>query len=144
MAIAGDLERVFEVGPVFRAENSKTKYAHRGSYTCFISYRRHLCEFVGMDIEMAITNHYHETLYGTHLFFHYVLSELCVVLHDMFKYIFSNLESRFSKELEVVRKQYPSEPAIISSSPLILHWKDAIDLLHKAGKQVWMIGCELQ
>jgi len=38
MAICGDFERVFEIGPVFRAENSNTN--------------RHLCEFTGLDIEM--------------------------------------------------------------------------------------------
>ena len=34
MAIAADLGRVFEIGPVFRAENSNT--------------RRHLCEWVNL------------------------------------------------------------------------------------------------
>ena len=46
MAISSDLDRVFEIGPVFRAENSNT--------------RRHLCEFVGLDLEMAFDNHYNE------------------------------------------------------------------------------------
>ena len=46
MAISSDLDRVFEVGPVFRAENSNT--------------RRHLCEFTGLDMEMAIGEHYDE------------------------------------------------------------------------------------
>ena len=40
MAISADLNRVYEIGPVFRAENSNT--------------RRHLCEFTGLDMEMAI------------------------------------------------------------------------------------------
>lgn len=35
-----------EIGPVFRAENS---YTHR-----------HLCEFTGLDLEMAIYEHYYE------------------------------------------------------------------------------------
>jgi len=48
MAISSDLDRVFEIGPVFRAENSNT--------------RRHLCEFTGLDLEMAINEHYMETL----------------------------------------------------------------------------------
>ena len=48
MAIMGDLGRVFEIGPVFRAEKSFTN--------------RHMCEFVGMDIEMAIKEHYFEVL----------------------------------------------------------------------------------
>ena len=46
MAIMGDLERVFEVGPVFRAENS-----HTG---------RHLTEFTGLDFEMEIKESYTE------------------------------------------------------------------------------------
>lgn len=50
MAISSDLGKVFEVGPVFRAESSKT--------------RRHLCEFIGLDIEMEIKSHYNEVLEG--------------------------------------------------------------------------------
>lgn len=46
MAICGDFGRVFEIGPVFRAEDS---YTHR-----------HLCEFTGLDIEMEIKKHYFE------------------------------------------------------------------------------------
>ena len=45
-AACSDLERVFEIGPVFRAENSNT--------------HRHLCEFHGLDLEMAINEHYYE------------------------------------------------------------------------------------
>jgi len=48
MAICSDFKRVFEIGPVFRAEKSLT--------------HRHLCEFTGMDIEMAFKEHYHEVL----------------------------------------------------------------------------------
>ena len=46
MAVCGGFERVFEVGPVFRAEGSDT--------------HRHLCEFVGLDVEMALRDHYSE------------------------------------------------------------------------------------
>lgn len=42
----GGFEKVFEVGPVFRAEKSFT--------------HRHLCEFTGLDLEMAIHEHYYE------------------------------------------------------------------------------------
>ena len=48
MALMGDLERVFEVGPVFRSENSFT--------------HRHMTEFVGLDMEMTFMEHYHEVL----------------------------------------------------------------------------------
>ena len=44
----GDLERVFEVGPVFRSENSFT--------------HRHMTEFVGLDMEMTFMEHYSEVL----------------------------------------------------------------------------------
>lgn len=46
MSVLGDLAKVFEIGPVFRAENSNT--------------HRHLTEFVGLDFEMEIKEHYHE------------------------------------------------------------------------------------
>lgn len=48
MALCGDMQRVFEIGPVFRAENSNTN--------------RHLCEFTGLDMEMEFKNHYFEVL----------------------------------------------------------------------------------
>lgn len=48
MAIIGDMKKVFEIGPVFRAENSLTS--------------RHLCEFTGLDYEMEIKEHYFEVL----------------------------------------------------------------------------------
>jgi len=107
MAISADLGRVFEIGPVFRAENSNT--------------RRHLCEFTGLDLEMAITEHYDEAL---------------GVLHRMFRHIFTGLETRFAKELAVVREQYPSEPVRFTEEPLVIHWWDGMALLKEAGVEV--------
>lgn len=46
MAIHGGFKRVFEVGPVFRAEKSNT--------------HRHLCEYIGLHVEMEIKDHYFE------------------------------------------------------------------------------------
>ncbi len=40
MALCGDMDRVYEIGPVFRAEHSNTN--------------RHLTEFTGLDMEMTI------------------------------------------------------------------------------------------
>jgi aspartyl-tRNA synthetase len=48
MAINGDFPKVFEIGPVFRAEKSNTK--------------RHLTEFTGFDMEMRLENSYEEVL----------------------------------------------------------------------------------
>jgi len=48
MLVMSDFKRVFEIGPVFRAEKSLT--------------HRHMCEFTGLDIEMAINENYHELM----------------------------------------------------------------------------------
>lgn len=112
MAVASDLDRVFEIGPVFRAENSNT--------------RRHLCEFTGLDLEMAIHDHYMETL---------------EVVHIMFKHIFHGLETRWSKELAVIRSQYDSEPVSFTDEPCVLHWPEAMTILTEKG---FDMGDELQ
>lgn len=104
MAISSDMNRVFEVGPVFRAEKSHT--------------RRHLCEFTGLDLEMAIDEHYMETL---------------EVIHNMFKHIFNGLETRFAKELSVIREQYESEPVKFTEVPCVLHWPEAMEILKEKG-----------
>src|SRR5690606_17283978 len=49
MAICADFDRVYEVGPVFRAENSFT--------------HRHMTEFTGVDFEMAFREDYHEAIH---------------------------------------------------------------------------------
>jgi len=75
MAIMGDFDRVYEIGPVFRAEKS---YTHR-----------HMTEFVGMDLEMAIKEHYFEVL---------------DVIGKMFKSIFQGLETEYKDLLEAIGK----------------------------------------
>lgn len=104
MAISSDLERVFEIGPVFRAENSHT--------------RRHLCEFTGLDLEMAISDHYMETL---------------EVIHAMFRHIFTGLETRWARELAIIREQYASEPITFTDEPCVLHWPEAMEILKDRG-----------
>jgi len=104
MAISADMDRVFEIGPVFRAENSNT--------------RRHLCEFTGLDLEMAINDHYMETL---------------EVIHNCFKHIFTGLETRHAKELAVIREQYHSEPVTFTDEPCVIHWPEAQEILTEKG-----------
>ena len=74
MALCADMDRVFEIGPVFRAENSNTN--------------RHLTEFTGLDMEMTIKEHYFEVL---------------DMLGNMFVYIFKKLESNYKKELDTIK-----------------------------------------
>ncbi|ODV83440.1 hypothetical protein CANARDRAFT_177607 [[Candida] arabinofermentans NRRL YB-2248] len=107
--IAADFERVFEIAPVFRAENSNT--------------HRHMTEFVGLDLEMAIEEHYHETV---------------DLLADLFVFIFTELKSRYAKDISLVRKQFPVEEFKIPASGEMvrLHFRDAVKMLREAGKEM--------
>jgi aspartyl-tRNA synthetase len=70
-----DFKRVFEIGPVFRAENSLT--------------HRHMCEFTGLDLEMEIKENFHELL---------------DLMGDLLHSIFQGLEKRFAKELVAINE----------------------------------------
>lgn len=102
-----DLERVFEIGPVFRAENSNT--------------HRHLCEFHGLDMEMVINEHYYEVL---------------DVFSELFTYIFDGLNSRFKKEIEVVRAQHPFADLQYSKPALRITYAEGLALLKEDGWNV--------
>jgi len=107
MAITADMERVFEIAPVFRAEKSFT--------------HRHMTEFMGLDLEMAFNDHYHEVL---------------DVLDGLFVSIFEGLESRFAKELQTVNQQFPFEPLKFSKPSLRLKFPDAVAMLRAAGEEM--------
>eukprot|EP01120_Amphizonella_sp_Union-15-10_P008018 TRINITY_DN279_c0_g1_i2.p1 TRINITY_DN279_c0_g1~~TRINITY_DN279_c0_g1_i2.p1 ORF type:complete len:641 (-),score=129.09 TRINITY_DN279_c0_g1_i2:66-1988(-) len=104
MAICSDLERVFEIGPVFRAENSNT--------------HRHLCEFVGLDLEMQIDNHY---------------SEVLELLGGLFVYIFKGLEKTFQAEFQIINNQFPFEPLKYLEPTLVLKFPEAVELVRGSG-----------
>lgn len=100
----GGFDRVFEIGPVFRAENSNT--------------HRHLCEFTGLDFEMAIYEHYYEAL---------------DVMGEMFNFIFDGLNERFRQELVIISQQYPFEPLKYLRPPLRITFQEGITLLRDSG-----------
>ncbi|GAM87062.1 hypothetical protein ANO11243_050830 [Dothideomycetidae sp. 11243] len=77
MLIAARFERVYEVGPVFRAENSNTA--------------RHLTEFSGLDLEMEFQENYHEVV---------------DFLEGLMLFIFNGLKERYQKETDLVRSIY--------------------------------------
>ncbi|KAL0873015.1 hypothetical protein Bca101_022720 [Brassica carinata] len=111
MAICGDMRRVFEVGPVFRAEDSFT--------------HRHLCEFVGLDVEMEIRMHY---------------SEIMDLVGELFSFIFTKIEERCPKELESVRKQYPFQSLKFLPQTLRLTFAEGIQMRKEAGEEVDPLG----
>ncbi|KAI9778847.1 MAG: aspartate--tRNA ligase dps1 [Peltula sp. TS41687] len=108
MAIGGDCGRVFEIGPVFRAENSNT--------------HRHMTEFVGLDLEMTFKVHYHEVL---------------DVLEGLFVHIFNGLKERYAREIEIVRKQYPVEEFQVPQNGqqmVRLTFSEGVSMLREAGE----------
>mmetsp|Transcript_13360 Transcript_13360/g.36888 ORF Transcript_13360/g.36888 Transcript_13360/m.36888 type:complete len:620 (-) Transcript_13360:157-2016(-) len=105
MALSADLPGVFEVGPVFRAENSNTN--------------RHLCEFTGLDLEMPIAWHYNEVI---------------AVVHETLARVCSGVEAECAELLATIRKMYPSEaPLIPEGGPCVVHWPEAMRMLAEAG-----------
>jgi aspartyl/asparaginyl-tRNA synthetase len=107
MTIAADFERVYEIGPVFRAEDSNT--------------HRHMTEFIGLDLEMAIEEHYHEVM---------------EMLDGMFKHIFTSLRKTYKKEIETVQKQFPSDDFKWREGPegtLKLTFREAVEILVEDG-----------
>ena len=85
MCVVSGMPRVFEIGPVFRAENSFT--------------HRHLTEFTGLDCEMEIKLHYHEAL---NLF------------KDLLSNIFNRLLAECREEIDAVKAQFPSEDVVVN------------------------------
>lgn len=105
MAIASDFDGVFEIGPVFRAENSNTN--------------RHLCEFTGMDFEVPFKNHYFEVI---------------DTIGEMFSYVFKHLAERFQTEIGTVNEQYPFEPFLMNEGEAIkLSFQEGVELLKEVG-----------
>ncbi len=80
LAVSG-LERVFEIGPAFRAEKHWTI--------------RHLCEFTSMDIEVAWIND---------------IQPLLELAEETIKYIFEKLRSEGKKYFDILEKEPPSVP----------------------------------
>ncbi|XP_010526284.1 PREDICTED: aspartate--tRNA ligase 2, cytoplasmic [Tarenaya hassleriana] len=111
MSICGDFERVFEIGHVFRAEDSFT--------------HRHLCEFIGLDVEMEIYKHY---------------SEVMDIVDRLFVYIFDSLNEKCKKELEAVGRQYPFEPLKYLPKTLRLTFEEGIQMLKEAGVEIDPLG----
>lgn len=100
MAIIGGLKRVYEIGHVYRAEESNIN--------------RYLSEFIGLDLEMEIETDY----VGVIRFIYSTLS-----------HIFLLLQEEYGEELRVLKKYYAFEDFRFSQEPVILSHRECIDLL---------------
>jgi len=106
MAIVSDLDRVFEIGPVFRAEKSDTN--------------RHLAEFIGLDIELVIPpnkNH------------HYVID----VLWNTLIYIFNNIKNNCGYIINSIAEKEGFIEPLFTKDPFVITFKKGVKLLNKNG-----------
>ena len=104
MMISADFGRVYEIGAVFRAENSNT--------------HRHLTEYTGLDLEMTIEEHYHEVL---------------TTLDETFKTIFAGIYGKYRHELEVVKRHFPHEDLVWLEETPVIPFAEAIKMLNDSG-----------
>ena len=104
MCIAADMEKVYEIGPVFRAEDSNT--------------HRHMTEFMGLDLEMAFEEHYHEVM---------------ETIDGMLKAIFRGLQTTYAAEINTVQKQYPHDDFVFPEKTVVFKYTEAIKILQDAG-----------
>ncbi|KAG0479474.1 hypothetical protein HPP92_010332 [Vanilla planifolia] len=114
MVICAGFGRVFEVGPVFRAEDS---YTHR-----------HLCEFIGLDVEMEIKEHYFEA------------RTVLDIVDRLFVTMFDYLDEKCKKLLDAINRQYPFKPLKYLRKTLCLTFEEGIQMLKDAGIEVDPFG----
>ena len=93
---------------MFRAENSNT--------------HRHLTEYTGLDIEMAIEKHYHELLH---------------VLTNMLKNVFTEVY-KMRTEIDRVKERWPSEDLVWLDETPIIPFPEGIQMLRDDGREVEM------
>ena len=74
MAMASNFDRIFEVGPVFRAENSNTN--------------RHATEFTSFDLEFSYIDSYHDVMLMEQELLKYALSKVKDKYGDVIKDVF--------------------------------------------------------
>lgn len=103
MCIASDMRRVFEIGPVFRAENSNTP--------------RHLTEYTGLDLEMEV-NHYYDAMR---------------VIDGMLKHILTVLKTECHELIDTVRGLYPSDEFVWREETLVLPFPEGVRMLVESG-----------
>lgn len=105
MAVLADFPKVYEVGPVFRAEKSFT--------------HRHLTEFTGFDLEMTFETDYHEIL---------------DFFDGFFVNLFTHLSScEFSNRIFQFWSDYEIEPLSFRVPSIRITFKEAVALLRENG-----------
>lgn len=104
MVINSDFSRVFEIGPVFRAEKSVSG--------------RHLAEFTGLDIEMTFEDNYIEVI---------------IFIYHLLQHMLLQTELKCSDELECLKTQYSFGILEIPDKPVLISFTDGVELLQNNG-----------
>ncbi|KIW12971.1 aspartate-tRNA(Asn) ligase [Exophiala spinifera] len=104
MCISADFAKVFEIGPVFRAENSNTP--------------RHLTEYTGLDLEMAIDRHYHEAMW---------------LIDTTLKEIFKKVYERNRKDIDTLKHHFPHHDLVWLEETPRITFAEGAKMLNDSG-----------
>lgn len=104
LCMSADFDRVFEVGSVFRAENSNT--------------HRHLTEYVSLDLEMVITKDYYDAM---------------SVIDNLIKTMIRGVYEKHRKEIDIIKTHFPHDDLVIPDKTIVLPFKEAVELLNSSG-----------
>lgn len=77
-----------------------------------------MTEFVGLDLEMAIEEHYHEVL---------------DLLDSLFLHIFRGLATTYKHEIDTIKKQFPCDDFLFLEKTLRLTFAEGMAMLREAG-----------
>jgi len=80
-----------------------------------------MTEFTGLDLEMAIEEHYHEVV---------------DILDNLFLNIFRGLTTQYAKEIAIIQKQFPADNFKWKEPTLRLNWKEGLAILKDGGVEL--------
>lgn len=75
---------------------------------------------MGLDLEMAFEEHYHEVM---------------DLIDAMLKHIFLGLRTKFAGEISTIQKQFPHDDFVWLDKTLILSYEEAIKMLQENGTE---------
>lgn len=107
MCINSDFDKVFEIGGVYRAENTNSN--------------RHLTEYIGLDVELEIEPN--QTYYN-----------ILNLLWNLLDHIIKNVgKMKYPHPFDYIKNHYNFEEILYPKEPLIIDFKEGVKLLNDAG-----------
>jgi aspartyl-tRNA synthetase len=106
MCVNSDFHRVFEIGPVFRAENSHDS--------------RHLCEFTGVDLEMTLQDNYEKVILP--------------ILWNLLRTTLIGLQHNYNELIRIANPDYTE--IRVPETPVVLDYYEVVRLLNESGLEM--------